>query len=120
MSKDFKIGDLVKIVDSEFENELCEIIHINNFEMGSRYQVKYPDVYILDGTNLTSWVHELDLVLDVEYYRDHKLDQVLDNYCHYSDLPSPGAYMITDDDYDDDLYTDDDSYTDTHFDDDDY
>lgn len=99
----FKIGDKVKIVDSEFENELCEIIHINNFEMGSKYQVKYPDVYILDGTNLTSWVHELDLVLDVEYYRDHKLDKVLDNYCHYSDLPSPEAYMITDDDYDDDF-----------------
>lgn len=103
--KDFKIGDLVKIVDSEFENELCEIIHINDLEMASRYQVQYLDVYNPNGTNLTFWVHELDLVLDVEYYRNLRLDEVF-NYCHYSDLPSPGAYMIDDDEDDDFSETD--------------
>ena len=53
----------------------------------------------------------------------------LKDYCHYSDLPSPVAYMkkppmdlnISDDDYDDDyLSDDDDDDSDTHFDDDDY
>ena len=57
----------------------------------------------------------------------------LKDYCHYSDLPSPVAYMkktpmdlniSDDDDYlsddDDYLSDDDDDDSDTHFDDDDY
>ena len=53
----------------------------------------------------------------------------LKDYCHYSDLPSPVAYMkkppmdlniSDDDDDDDDLSDDDDDDSDTHFDDDDY
>ena len=52
----------------------------------------------------------------------------LKDYCHYSDLPSPVAYMkkppmdlnISDDDYDDDYLSDDEDDSDTHFDDDDY
>lgn len=57
----------------------------------------------------------------------------LNDYCHYSDLPSPNAYKkpveskltfidlnISDDDFDDDYYkTDEDDSTD-YYDDDDY
>lgn len=90
-----KIGDKVKdITSTELKNESCEIVSISYPDIGTRYQIKYLDVYNADGTNLTFWVDESDITLDVEYYRDNKLDDILDqNYCYYSDLPSPAAYM---------------------------
>lgn len=97
MSKSFKIGDKVKNT-FEYKNESCEVVFVGDIN-SLRYQIKYLDVYTYQGTNMISWVDESDITLDLEYYRDNKLDDILDtNYCYYSDLPSPLAYISNGDD----------------------
>ena len=42
-----------------------------------RYQIKYLNVYSSDGDKLaTSWVDGGDLTLDIEYYREVKLNEL--------------------------------------------
>lgn len=90
-----KIGDIVKTT-SEFVNEPGEILSISY----EKCLIKYLDVYDSNGINLINWVDKNNIILE-----DKEADP---NYCYYSDLPSPSAYMMSDDS-DDDFYTKEDS-----------
>ncbi len=43
----------------------------------NRYHIKYLNVYTVQNTNMLSWVDEDDITLDIEYYRDSKLEKLL-------------------------------------------
>ncbi len=43
----------------------------------NRYHIKYLNVYTVQNTNMLSWVDEDDITLDIEYYRERKLEKLL-------------------------------------------
>jgi hypothetical protein len=43
----------------------------------NRYHIKYLNVYTVQNTNMLSWVDEDDITLDIEYYRNIKLEKLL-------------------------------------------
>jgi hypothetical protein len=42
-----------------------------------RYHLEYLNVYTVQNTNMLSWVDEDDITLDIEYYRNLKLEKLL-------------------------------------------
>jgi len=81
--KDFNIGDRV-IVKSSFTDEIKGkgIISRNGrgVEIKNAFMVKYDEVLLeLDG-HLSCGYHNINyLELDVQYYREERLKQLLDN-----------------------------------------
>jgi hypothetical protein len=86
----FNIGDRVKDIRNvrHLKEEAVIIIAISknrviNFNgpwrsrWRSRYHLKYLDVYNAQGTNMLFWVDEDDIILDKEYYRNEKLNQLV-------------------------------------------
>ena len=77
--KIFKIGDRVKLIKKPFSwlSETAEIIDISEswmsagYIMNGRFKVKYLNV--LEAF----WVSEDDIILDIEYYRNLKLENIL-------------------------------------------
>ena len=66
------------------ENDCYKIVIIDaitkhgyNNEMMSLYHVKYLDVYNARRSNLSLWVEEGDIILDREYHRNEKLNQLV-------------------------------------------
>jgi hypothetical protein len=43
----------------------------------NRYHIQYLNVYTVQNTNVLSWVDEDDITLDIEYYRNEKLNKIL-------------------------------------------
>jgi len=70
-----KVGDRVRNIRVEvYKGEPIVVID----ESGrNRYHIKYLNVYTVQNTNMLSWVDEGDLTLDIEYYRDSKLEKLL-------------------------------------------
>ena len=52
------------------------MIDKSGFEI-ARYHIQYLNVYTVQNTNVLSWVDEDDIALDVEYYRELKLEKLL-------------------------------------------
>ncbi len=70
-----KVGDRVKNIRTEvYKDEPIVVIDI--FE-NKRYHIEYLNVYTVQNTNMLSWVDEDDITLDIEYYRDSKLEKLL-------------------------------------------
>jgi hypothetical protein len=44
----------------------------------NRYHIKYLNVFTVSGDNMMSWVDESDIALDIEYYREQKLNKILE------------------------------------------
>lgn len=73
----FNVGDRVKELRRDcYKNEPIEII--STLKKNKRYHLKYLNVFNVQGTNMLFWVHEDDIILDKEYYRDLKINQLLD------------------------------------------
>lgn len=73
----FNVGDRVKELGRNcYKDEPIEIIA--TMKKNKRYHLKYLNVFNLQGTNMLFWVHEDEIVLDKEYYRDLKISQLLD------------------------------------------
>lgn len=73
---EFKIGDRVKYRGRDNSIEIIDLmdknIHIHTNH--NRYKLKYLDDYNSKGTNVIIWIREDELSLDVEYYRESKLN----------------------------------------------
>ncbi len=77
-----KVGDRVRNIRAEvYKNEPIVVIDksiqtaLKNRR--NRYHIKYLNVYTVQNTNMLSWVDEDDITLDIEYYRDSKLEKLL-------------------------------------------
>ena len=73
----FNVGDRVKELGRNcYKDKPIEIIA--TMKKNKRYHLKYLNVFNVQGTNMLFWVHEDDIILDKEYYRDLKINQLLD------------------------------------------
>ena len=76
MSKVLKVGDRVRNVRIEAYKD--EPIVIDSEVDFNRYHIKYLNVYNVSGTNMVSWVDAGDITLDIEYYREQKINKILE------------------------------------------
>jgi hypothetical protein len=70
-----QIGDRVRNIRVEAYKD--EPIVVIDKSWRNRYHIKYLNVYTVQNTNVLSWVDEDDITLDIEYYRDSKLEKLL-------------------------------------------
>jgi hypothetical protein len=70
-----QIGDRVRNIRTEVYKD--EPIVVIDKSWRNRYHIKYLNVYTVQNTNMLSWVDEGDITLDIEYYRDSKLEKLL-------------------------------------------
>ena len=75
MNRILKVGDRVRNVRGRYEDEPIVVI---DKSWRNRYHIKYLNVYTVQNTNMLSWVDEDDITLDIEYYRNEKLNEILD------------------------------------------
>jgi len=83
-----KVGDRVKVVRmrqfkkelvEEFNDQPIEVVEISEAWAGStRYKIEMYNVLNVQGTNVVKWVDEDDITLDIEYYRNEKLNKILE------------------------------------------
>jgi hypothetical protein len=79
-----KIGDRVRNVRVDvYKDEPIVIVgesdNNNSLKIKfNRYHIKYLNVFTVSGDNMMSWVDESDIVLDIEYYRNEKLNKILE------------------------------------------
>ena len=70
-----KVGDRVRNIRAEvYKDEPIVVVDIFD---NKRYHIKYLNVYTVQNTNMLSWVDEDDITLDVEYYRNLKIQNIL-------------------------------------------
>jgi hypothetical protein len=83
MNRILKIGDRVRNVRVDvYKDEPIVIVgesdNNNSLKIKfNRYRIKYLNVFTVSGDNMMSWVDESDIVLDIEYYRNEKLNKIL-------------------------------------------
>jgi hypothetical protein len=84
MNRILKIGDRVRNVRVDvYKDEPIVIVgesdNNNSLKIKfNRYRIKYLNVFTVSGDNMMSWVDESDIVLDIEYYRNEKLNKILE------------------------------------------
>ena len=66
-----KVGDRVRNIRSEAYKD--EPIVVIDKSWRNRYYIKYLNVY----PNIWDWVDEGDITLDIEYYRNLKIENIL-------------------------------------------
>jgi len=70
-----QVGDRVKNIRvGTYKDEPIIVI---DKSWRNRYHIKYLNVYTVQNTNMMSWVDEDDITLDIEYYRNFKLEKLL-------------------------------------------
>lgn len=77
MNRILKIGDRVNVRVRWYEDEPGVIIDIGKTNL-NRYYIKYLNILNVSGNNKVSWEDVGDLTLDIEYYREQKLNKILD------------------------------------------
>ena len=83
MNRILKIGDRVRNVRvGVYKDEPIVIVgesdNNNSLKIKfNRYHIKYLNVFTVSGDNMISWVDESDIVLDIEYYREQKINKIL-------------------------------------------
>ena len=83
MNRMLKIGDRVRNVrDIQYKDESVVIVgeSDNNNSLRikfNRYHIKYLNVFTVSEDNMMSWVDEKDITLDIEYYRNLKIESIL-------------------------------------------
>lgn len=70
----YEVGDRVLKTDHR-GNHNCIIIVIHR--PNNRYLIRFLEDYNVQGTNVERWVAYSDIELDKEYYRDLKIEQIL-------------------------------------------
>ena len=83
-----QVGDKVKVVRiRQFKKELVEDINDYPIEVveiseawagGTRYKIEMHNVLNVQGPNVVKWVDEDDITLDIEYYRNLKIESILE------------------------------------------
>jgi hypothetical protein len=82
-----KVGDKVKLVRlRQFKKELVddvkgqiEVVEVLNWrkKKNNRYKIELHGVLTVQGTHVIKWVDESDITLDIEYYRNLKIENIL-------------------------------------------
>ena len=75
MTKNLKVGDRVRNVRVGVYKD--EPIVIDGEAAFNRYHIKYLNVFTVSGTNMVNWVDGGDITLDIEYYRNLKIENIL-------------------------------------------
>jgi hypothetical protein len=70
-----QVGDRVRNISTEVYKD--EPIIVIGKSWRDRYHIKYLNVYTVQNTNMLSWVDESEITLDIEYYRNLKLEKLL-------------------------------------------
>ena len=70
-----QVGDRVRNIITEVYKD--EPIIVIDKSWRDRYHIKYLNVYTVQNTNMLSWVDESEITLDIEYYRNLKLEKLL-------------------------------------------
>lgn len=78
MNRILKVGDRVNVIVRWCEDEAGVIIDIGKTNL-NRYYIKYLNILNVSGNNKVSWEDVGDLTLDIEYYREQKLNKILEN-----------------------------------------
>ena len=84
MNRILKIGDRVRNVRVDvYKDESVVIVgesdNNNSLKIKfNRYHIKYLNVFTVSGDNMMSWVDESDITLDMEYYREQKINKILE------------------------------------------
>lgn len=71
----YEVGDRV-LKSTGSSKEPCIIITIHR--PNNRYLIRFLENYNVQGTNVERWVAYSDIELDKQYYRDLKIDKILD------------------------------------------
>lgn len=73
-----KVGDRVKNIRVKaYKFEPMVIIEISEEWNTLRYLVEYLGIFNTSGKKMTNWVGEDDIMLDIEFYRDEKIKEIL-------------------------------------------
>lgn len=72
----FNIGDRVRNTEIEIYKDE-PIVVVATLYKNNRYHIRYLNVFNVQGTCMMNWVHEDTIELDKEYYRDIKLNEIL-------------------------------------------
>lgn len=83
MNRELKIGDRVRNVKSEVYKDEPIVVIDRSSNNDRRYHIKYLNVFTVGGDNMVSWIDESDIVLDIEYYRELKIESILDESSLY-------------------------------------
>lgn len=75
MTKNLKVGDRVRNIRIEAYKD--EPIVVIDKSWRNRYHIQYLNVYTVQNTDMLSWVDEDDITLDIEYYRNLKIENIL-------------------------------------------
>jgi len=84
MNRILKIGDRVRNVRVDvYKDEPIVIVgesdNNNSLKIKfNRYHIKYLNVFTVSEDNMMSWVDEKDITLDIEYYREQKINKILE------------------------------------------
>ena len=76
MNRILKVGDRVRNLRVDVYKD--EPIVVIDKSWRNRYHIKYLNVYTVQNTNMLSWVDEDDITLDIEYYREQKINKILE------------------------------------------
>ena len=77
MNRILKVGDRVRNLRVDVYKD--EPIVVIDKSWRNRYHIKYLNVYTVQNTNMLSWVDEDVITLDIEYYRNLKIEKILNN-----------------------------------------
>ena len=75
MNRILKVGDRVRNVRG-YEDEPAIIID-ESTDRTYRLKIEYLKVLNVSGSNVRTWVNESDITLDIEYYRNLKIENIL-------------------------------------------
>ena len=76
MTKNLKVGDRVRNIRVGVYKD--EPIVVIDKSWRNRYHIQYLNVYTVQNTDMLSWVDEGDITLDIEYYRNLKIEKILE------------------------------------------
>ena len=73
-----QVGDRVRNISvGKYKDEPIIVVDVFSGPGRKRYHIKYLNVYTVQNKNMLSWVSEDDITLDIEYYRNSKLEKLL-------------------------------------------
>ena len=77
MNRRLKVGDRVRNIRVRwYHDEPAVVIDIGKNDL-NRYYIKYLNILNVSGNSKVSWVDIDDIALDIEYYRNLKIEKIL-------------------------------------------
>lgn len=74
---EYKIGDRVICVRGNYSGEIIKV-SIDVTRTNNRYYIIYNTIHAVSGARVQKWEGCEDIKINIEYYRDLKIEQILD------------------------------------------